>query len=108
MVRICIGEVCVRSRWLDGTRLGGQALNIKSIHVVARGMVLGNVQRLEIVVRRFDFGAFDDAEADGAKDALQLFVRLANHVARADCALDARQREINFVAELRGLFRGGF
>ena len=38
----------------------------------------------------------------------QLFVGLANQVARADRALDAGKREIDFVAELRGLFRGGF
>ena len=89
-MRICIGEVCVRSRWL-----AARAFDVEGVHVVARGMVLGNIQRFEIVVRRFDFRAFDHAEADREKNALQLFVCLADQVARADRALDAGKREID-------------
>ena len=71
-------------------------------------MVLGNVERLEIVVRRLDLGPFDDAEANREKYSLKLFVGLANYVARADRALDAGKREIDFIACLRSLIRSGF
>jgi len=33
-------------------------------------MEFRNVERFEIVIRRFDFGAFDDGEADGNEDVL--------------------------------------
>ena len=71
-------------------------------------MVLGNIERLEIVVGRLDFGAFDHAEADRKENALKFFVGLANQVARADGALDAGKRKINLIARRGGLFRGGF
>ena len=48
----------------------GRRLEIKSVHGVARGMMLGDIERLEIVVRRLDFRAFDDGEAEREKDAL--------------------------------------
>ena len=103
MVRICIGEVCVRSRCA-----AARAFDVKSVHVVARGMVLGNVERLEIVVRRFDFRPFDHAEADREENALEFFVGLADQVARADRALDAGKRKIDLIARRRGLLRGRF
>ena len=59
-------------------------------------MMLGNIQRFEIVVRRFDFGAFDHAEANRGENALQFFVGLADQVARADGALDAGKRKVDF------------
>jgi hypothetical protein len=52
-------------------------------------MMLRNIQRLEIVVGRFDFGSSDDAEADRAEDAQQFVVGLADQMARANAALDA-------------------
>ena len=67
-------------------------------------MMLGNVERLEIVVRRFDLRPFDHAEADGKKNALELFVGLADQVPRAERALDAGQREVDVIAGLRLLF----
>ena len=42
-------------------------VDVKRVHVVAHGMKFGNVEGFEIVIRRFDFGAFDDGEADGEK-----------------------------------------
>ena len=60
------------------------AFDVERVHVVARGMVLGNVERLEIVVGRLDFRPFDHAEADGKKNALEFFVGLADQVPRAD------------------------
>src|ERR1700735_3846947 len=77
-----------------------RALHVKSVHVVARRMMLGDVERLEIVVRRFALGPFHHAEADREENALQLFVRLANDVARADGPLDAWERKIDLVARL--------
>ena len=53
---------------------------IKRVHVVANGMVLGNVQRFEIVVRRLDFGAFDDREANGKEDIFDFLEDLADQV----------------------------
>ena len=100
MVRICIGEVCVRSRCPPRA-----PFDVESVHVVARGMVLGNIERLEIVVRRLDFRPFDHAEADGEKNALQLFVGLPDQVARADRALDAGKRKIDLIARLRRFAR---
>src|SRR5271170_4895014 len=85
-----------------------RARDIESVHIVARGMMLGNVERLEIVVRRFDFGAGDDAEADGGEDAQKFVVGLADQVARADRALDAGEREVNFVAGCGALFHRCF
>ena len=61
-------------------------------------MMLGNVERLKIVVRRFDFGSGDDAEANRGEDAQKFVVSLADQVARADGALDAGKRKVNFVA----------
>src|SRR5579863_539585 len=74
-----------------------RARDVKSVHIVARGMMLGNVERLEIVVRRFDFGSGDDAESNRAEDAQEFIVGLANQMARADGALDARERKIDLV-----------
>ena len=70
-------------------------------------MMLGNVERLKIVVRRFDFGSGDDAEANRGEDAQKFVVSLADQVARADGALDAGKRKVNFVASLRGFFGRG-
>ena len=84
------------------------AFDVESVHVVARGMMLGNVERLEIVVRRLDLGPFDHAEADGKKNPLQLFVGLADQVARADRPLDAGKREVDLFAGLGSFFRSCF
>ena len=47
-------------------------------------MMFGNVERLEIVVRRLDFGPFHHAEAEREENALDFLECLANQVARAD------------------------
>ena len=67
-------------------------------------MVLGNIERLEIVIGRLDFRPLDHAEADGEENALELFVGLANQVPRANRALDAGQRKINLIARGGRLF----
>ena len=104
MVRICMGEVCVR-RSSGGCGAPFGQVEIKSVHVVADGMEFGNVERFEIVIRRFDFGAFDDGEADGDENVFDFLEDLANQVMRADGAGDAGEREVDAFASERGLVR---
>ena len=58
-------------------------------------MELRDVQRFEIVVGRFDFGAFDDGEADRKENVLDFLENLADEVMRADGADDAGEREVD-------------
>src|SRR6266700_2903776 len=73
-------------------------LQIEGVHVVADRMEFGNVQSLEIVVGRFDFGAFDDREADGNEDVFDFLEDLANQVVRADGAMDAGEGKVDAFA----------
>ena len=66
----------VRAQQMSAAR----SLDVESVHVVARGMVLGNVERLEIVVRRLDFGPSTTLKPM-RKDAQQLFVGLSDEAA---------------------------
>ncbi len=70
-------------------------------------MEFGNVQRLEIVVRRFDFRAFDDGEANGEEDVFDFLEDLADEVMGADGADDAGERKIDSFACDRGFFGSG-
>ncbi len=103
IVRICIGEVCVRSRCG-----AARAFDVERVHVVARGMMLGNIQRFEIVVGRFDLGAFDDAESDRQRKCAAALRRSGG--SGGACRWRARCREAKgrFSRGLRGLFRGSF
>ena len=38
-------------------------IKIEGVHIVADGVMLGNVERFEIVIGRFNFRAFNDGEA---------------------------------------------
>jgi hypothetical protein len=67
-------------------------------------MVLGNIQRFEVVVGCFNLGAFHHAESDRSKNAQKFFVGLPDQVTRADGAIDAGKRKINFFAGRRGRF----
>src|SRR6266404_2490275 len=71
-------------------------------------MEFRNVERFEVVVRRFDFGAFDDGEADGEENVLDFLEDLADQVARADGANDAGEREVHTIASECGFFRSSF
>jgi len=51
MVRICTGEVWVRSS--SGAGRTFRQFQIKGVHIVAHRMKLRNIQRFEIVIRRF-------------------------------------------------------
>ncbi len=71
-------------------------------------MEFRNVERLEIVVGRFDFGAFDDGEADGDEDVFDLLEDLTDQVMRADGACDAGEREVDVFACEGRLVGAGF
>ena len=60
MARICTGEVCVRS-----TR---SAADVERVLHVARGMVVGEVERGEVVVVRLDLGPLRHREAQPLED----------------------------------------
>src|SRR5580692_1310045 len=53
-------------------------IEIEGVHVVADGMEFGDVEGFEIVVGRFDFGAFHDGETDGDEDVFDLLEDLAD------------------------------
>ncbi len=59
-------------------------LEIEGVHIVADGMVLGNIEGLKIVVRLFDFWSFDDGEADGKENVFNFLEDLANQMVCAD------------------------
>ena len=71
-----------------------RALDVEGVHVVARGMVLGDIERFEIVVGRLDLRPFDHAKSDREEDAQQFVERLPDQVPRPDGALDARKRKV--------------
>ena len=111
MVRICTGEVCVRSSRLAGDVFPGAPadVEIKRVHVVAHGMKLRNVERFEIVIRRFDFRAFDDGKSDGDENVFDFLEDLTDQMMRADGPRSrrvARDRRVRGLQQLR--FRAGF
>ena len=59
--------------------------------------MLGNVERFEIVVRRFNFGAFHDGEADGEEDIFDFLENLADEMVRADGTNDAGEGKVDFL-----------
>ena len=83
-------------------------IEVEGVHVVADGMKFGNVESFEIVIRRFDFGAFDDGETDGDEDVFDLLEDLADEVVRADGALDAGERKVDVFEGEGGLVGAGF
>src|SRR5579859_3207317 len=70
-------------------------VEIEGVHVVAHGMEFGNVEGFEIVIRSFDFWAFDDGKADGEENVFDFLEDLANQMMRADGTCDAGEREID-------------
>ena len=72
----------------------GRALRqvqVERVHVVAHGMKFRNVQRLEIVIRRFDFRAFDDGKANRKENVFDFLKNLANQMVR--CRRGGSRRE---------------
>jgi hypothetical protein len=52
-------------------------------------MEFRDIESFKIVVRRFDFGAFDDGEADGDEYVFDFLEDLADEVMRTDRTMDA-------------------
>src|SRR5580692_4638849 len=98
---------CVRAE-KQRRRGAFREIEVEGVHVVADRMEFGNVKRLEIVIGRFDFGAFDDGEADGDEDVFDLLEDLADEVMRAGGTFDAREREVDVVVREGGLVGAGF
>lgn len=69
-------------------------------------MMLGNVERFEIVVGRFYFRTLDYAETDRGENPLKFLEGLANQMPRTEWALDTGKRKIDFVVRRNGLLRG--
>src|ERR1700731_473884 len=80
---------------------------VEGVHVVAHGMEFGNVQGFEIVIRRFNFGAFDDGEADGEENVFDFLKDLADQVMRADGAVNPGEREVDALSCEGGFFGPG-
>ena len=84
---------CVRAE-KKRTRSAFRQIEIESVHVIADGMVLGNIQCLEIVVRRLDLRAFDDGKADRKENIFDFLENLADQMVGADGTNDARERKV--------------
>ena len=66
MVRICTGDVCVRST------MSVRALDVERVLHVARGMILRDRERFEVVAVGLDLRALGDHEAELREDLLDL------------------------------------
>ena len=71
-------------------------------------MVLGNIERLEVVVRRLHLRPGNHGVAERKKNPLDLLERLPQRVPRAERADDAGKREVFALARERRLFGRGF
>ena len=69
IVRICTGEVCVRS---TTSRRAG---DVEGVLHVARGVILGHRQRFEVVEVGLDLRPVGDGEAELREDRLDLAPR---------------------------------
>ena len=95
MVRICTGEVWVRSTWRLPSRRSRQ---IEGVLLLPRRMLGRDVERGEIVEIVLDVGPFGDGEAHLAEDRDELVDGLAD---RMDAALGLgphRQRDVDPLA----------
>ena len=106
MVRICTGEVCVRSsRRSRCGRRSCPAMN--SVSWVSRaGMVGRKVQRLEIVVVAFDLRPFGDRITHGDEDGDDLVHRAQHRMAHAELAVNAGQGHVDALGGKLGFGAG--
>src|SRR5205823_3589057 len=88
-------------------RRGGQ-VDVERVHVVADRMKLRDIQRLEIVVRRFNFRPLHNGKTNGEEDVLEFLKNLADEVMRADGMDDARERKVYALLLEGGFFGAGF
>ncbi len=63
-------------------------------------MKFRNVERLEVVVRRFNFRAFDNRKADGNENVFNFLKNLADQVMRTDGADHAGERKIDAILSI--------
>src|ERR1700676_58201 len=71
-------------------------------------MEFGDVESFEVVIGRFDFGAFDYGKADGEEDVFDFLEDLADQVVRADGPRDAGEREVDVFMGESGLVGARF
>jgi hypothetical protein len=71
-------------------------------------MELGDVQGLEIVVRRFNFRALDDGKADGKENIFDFLKNLTNQMVRANGTKHAGEGEVDALLGACGGFRACF
>src|SRR5258708_38530373 len=71
-------------------------------------MEFWDVQRLEVVIRRFNFRAFDYGKADGEEDIFALLKDFTNQVMRANGADDSGEGEVDALASAGGFAGAGF
>ena len=89
MVRICTGEVWVRSRTSSD--------DVEGVLHVAGGVVLRDVERLEVVVVRLHLGPVGDREAEPHEHVDDLVEDERERVSRAAHDAPAGQREVDAV-----------
>ena len=82
MVRICTGEVWVRSTLRSPFSSGREEEGV--VHL-ARRMAVGEIQRREIEIVGLDVGAFGDREAHVGEDRRDLVDHLADRMDAAAC-----------------------
>ena len=94
MVRICTGEVCVRSSRRSRAGLLLLPGDEQRVLRVARRMVRRKVERLEVVVVGLDLGAFADGVAHRLEDGDDLVHHAQHRMLDADGALDAGKGDV--------------
>ncbi len=106
MVRICTGEVWVRSSRRSRAGLLLLAGDEQRVLRVARRMVRRKVERLEIVVVGLDLGPFADGVAHRLEDGDDLVHHAQHGMLHADGALDAGERDVETLGGEFGVARG--
>ena len=105
MVRICTGEVWVRS---TGGGCVALCRQVERVVVGARRVVCGDVQRAEIDPVDFDVRTFGDRAAHGAEDGGDLLHRAADRVDQAGLARARRQGGVEPLVRQAGVQLGVF
>ena len=90
IVRICTGEVCVRSKQAIALRLLLLSGEEDRVLHIARRMIRRKVQRLEVVVVGLDLGAFADGVAHRLEDRDDLVHRAHDGMLRAQADGECR------------------
>ena len=95
MVRICTGEVCVRSSRRSRCGFFSWSGDEDRVLRVARGMVRRKIQRLEVVVVGFDLRAFGNRVAEIAEDGDDLVHRADDGMLRAQRTANAGEGDVD-------------